>query len=67
MEVLGWRGRLLQQACKNPLETCLQGETQVIPEIKPVSGSSFSFRLIKWCNLGEQRQSCLKEFSFNLA
>lgn len=43
---------------------CPPRETQVIPEAKPVSGSSFSI-LVGWHSLREQRQGCLKKFNFN--
>lgn len=41
-----------------------QRETQAMPEVKPVSVSSF-FILVEWHNLREQRQGCLKMFHLN--
>lgn len=42
----------------------LQRETRAVPEIKPISGSSF-FMLMEWCDMREQRQGCLKKHHFN--
>lgn len=67
MGVLGWR------------VLCLTGGLQkhpgcLLPKRKTDSSrneaskhSSFSFILLEWYNLGEQRRGCLKKFNFNLA
>ena len=60
-------GCLQWQACRNIPDVPFQRETQVIPEIQSLSGRSFSFIVIKWFYLKEQRQGCLKTFNFHLA